>query len=155
MNKKGFTLTELLAVIAIISIISLIAVPNIVNITDNIKKDNMLDDAKRFISLAKLEVNSNYGVKNFTDNIKAYEFDIKSLNKNGDFKSEKVNDEIRIIDVDGNYYSNDSYVKYYKEGNTIKYCIYLNGSKRMIGTTSSCVDEKDLTSKDVVHTKNN
>ena len=46
-NKRGFTLVELLAVIAIIALISLIAIPNIVGLSTSVKKDQMLDDAKK------------------------------------------------------------------------------------------------------------
>ena len=56
-NKNGFTLIELLAVIAIIGLISLIAIPNIVGLSDGVRRDNMLDDAKRLISMAKYKVN--------------------------------------------------------------------------------------------------
>ena len=38
MNKKGFTLVELLAVIVILAIIALIATPLILNVIDNAKK---------------------------------------------------------------------------------------------------------------------
>ena len=69
MNKKGFTLTELLAVIVIIGIISLIAIPNVVNISDNVKNDNMLADAKKFISLAKAEVLSDYSIREMDEKI--------------------------------------------------------------------------------------
>ena len=152
MNNKGFTLTELLAVIAIISIISLIAIPNIVNISDNIKKDNMLNDAKRFISLAKLEVNSNYEIR---ESDTATKFYIKDLNKNGDFKTEVFNGERKIVDPDSMYYDDSSYVKYDKSSGTAKYCIYLIGGKRHLAKTGeSCVDEKDLTSKEIVHDNN-
>ena len=147
MNRKGFTLTELLAVIAIIGIISLIAVPNIVNITDNVKRDNMLDDAKRFISLAKLEVNSNYEIRSKQEEV----FSIISLNKSGDFTMEIDNDDKKIVDVDGGFYDNGSYVKYFQEDNTVKYCIYLKGSKRSIGSANSCVNEELLASKEIVH----
>ena len=51
-NKKGFTLIELLAVIAIIALISMIAIPNLVGLSDGVKRDNMLADAKKLISMA-------------------------------------------------------------------------------------------------------
>ena len=38
MNKKGFTLTEIMAVVAIIAIIILIAVPSIIAINKNMNK---------------------------------------------------------------------------------------------------------------------
>ena len=152
MNKKGFTLTELLAVIAIISIISLIAIPNIVNISENIKKDNMLNDAKRFISLAKLMVNSNYDIRESNTATKFY---INELNSNGDFNTEMINNEKKIIDKDGYYYDNSSYVEYNKSSGTAKYCIYLVGEKRHLAKTGeSCIDEKDLSSREIVHDNN-
>ncbi|UKI58404.1 MAG: prepilin-type N-terminal cleavage/methylation domain-containing protein [Clostridium sp.] len=38
MNKKGFTLVELLAVIAILAILVLVAVPNVLGMFNNAKK---------------------------------------------------------------------------------------------------------------------
>ncbi len=46
MNKKGFTLVELLAVIAILAILVLIAVPNVLSMFNKAKKDVFLTDAK-------------------------------------------------------------------------------------------------------------
>jgi len=142
MNKKGFTLVELLAVIAIISIISLIAIPNIANITDNIRKENMIDDAKKFISLAKLKVNSDYGIKSGGNST----FNIIELNSNGDFNLKNNH----IVDVDNGVYNDNSYVKYEIINDKVTYCVYLMGSKRHIGTITSCVLEDDLTNKDIV-----
>ncbi len=153
MNKKGFTLTELLAVIAIIGIISLIAIPNIVNISENVKKDNMLNDAKRFISLAKLAVNSDYDIKNFSKSgvctSTACTFYIADLNENGDFK---INETGNIIDVDGLSYNSSSYVRYKKENDELKYCIYLKSEKRYLSSASAanCVNEELLTDRNIV-----
>ena len=140
MNKKGFTLTELLAVIAIIGILSLIAIPNIVDIMDNIKRDNMLDDAKKIISLAKLEVNANYSIRQEN----SHDFSLSTLLENSsDIKN----------DPDGGTYQSDSYVRYSKNESNATYCIYLEGSKRTIGTIDNCVYESDLYSKNVVKSK--
>lgn len=46
MNKKGFTLVELLAVIAILAILVLVAVPNVLSMFNKAKKDVFLTDAK-------------------------------------------------------------------------------------------------------------
>lgn len=52
MNKKGFTLIELIAVVVIMSIIAIIATPNIINMIDKGKKDQYITNAKEFISKA-------------------------------------------------------------------------------------------------------
>ena len=46
MNKKGFTLVELLAVIAILAILVIIALPNVLNMFNEAKKDTFLTEAK-------------------------------------------------------------------------------------------------------------
>ncbi len=55
MNKKGFTLVEILAVIVILGLLAVIAVPSAIGISDNIKKnmycdkvDMLLTDAERW-----------------------------------------------------------------------------------------------------------
>jgi len=46
MNKKAFTLIELLAVIVILAIIMAIAIPKIMNVIDNSKKDTLVSGTK-------------------------------------------------------------------------------------------------------------
>ena len=46
MNKKGFTLVELLAVIAILALLVLVAVPNVLGMFNKAKKDTFLTEAK-------------------------------------------------------------------------------------------------------------
>ena len=46
MNKKAFTLIELLAVIAILAILVIIALPNVLSMFNNAKKDIFLTEAK-------------------------------------------------------------------------------------------------------------
>ncbi len=140
-NVKGFTLIELLAVIAIIALISLIAIPNIVGLSTGVRKDQMLDDAKKLISLAKYKVNTDYEIRNFTKadvcsgNVCTFTFSV--LNSKGDIEK----------DPDGGSYSNDSYVEYRANN---EFCVFLNGSKRQIGSSGNCVLEKDLNSRSKV-----
>ena len=50
MNKKGFTLVELLAVIAILAILVIIALPNVLKMYNNAKKNTFLTEAKTVYS---------------------------------------------------------------------------------------------------------
>ena len=129
MDKKGFTLIELLMVVVLISMISMIAIPNVMNIYDSTNKENMLNDAKRFISLAKERVNSNYEIRN-------------SLNYNF-----LINDVIYddMTDSEGKKYNASSFVKYFVDENTdtVNYCVTLLGSRYSIGKYN-CVLEKKL-----------
>ena len=67
MNKKGFTLIELIVVVVIIGAILLFALPNITSTLERNKKDEMINDAKDAIEKAK-----NYLLthKECTDNLK-------------------------------------------------------------------------------------
>ena len=144
MNKKGFTLIELLAVIAIIALISLIAIPNIVGLSTGIKKDNMLDDAKKLISLAKYRVNKSYAIRS----TKNYTFTFGELNEN---------DDITTDPDGGSYVGSSSYVKYEVKNGTENYCIYLESSLRKIckkpddcddaSCCTECVDQANLYSR--------
>ena len=53
MNKKGFTIVELLAVVVIIAILAGLAVPNILRMIDTSKKEKFITDAKQVIAKAK------------------------------------------------------------------------------------------------------
>lgn len=81
MNKKGFTLIELIAVVVIMAIIALIATPNIVNMMDKGKKEDYVADAKEIISKAtymyKLEK-----YKNKFDSDKIYLKNINGIDDN-------------------------------------------------------------------------
>ena len=141
-NKKGFTLIELLAVIALIALISLIAIPNIVGLSTGIRKDAMLDDAKKLIARAKYMVSKNYDIRTSPP----YEFSYLDLNANNDIKE----------DPDGGEYITGS-VTYRIEDGVAKYCVYLEGSIRKVckkpdgceraSCCNLCIDEDILFSR--------
>ncbi len=145
MNNKGFTLVELLAVLAIIAIIGMIAVPNVISVVDNNKKDLMLQDAQKLVSLAKAEIMKD---RVFRDDPTKTEitYTLKLLDEKG----------VLSTDPDGGAYNPDSYVRYRKatEGSTTSgYCVYLAGSKRTIKagkTNSNCVSEENLSNRTYV-----
>lgn len=61
MNKKGFTLVELLAVIAILAILVLVAVPNVLGMFNNAKKDTFATETKDMIRIAQQQYLANFG----------------------------------------------------------------------------------------------
>lgn len=54
MNKKGFTLTELLATIAILSVVITIAVPAVIGVSNSIKENMYKSKKKLLLQAAKL-----------------------------------------------------------------------------------------------------
>ena len=142
MNKKGFTLVELLAVIALVSILSIIAIPNVVSTINNSKKNTFLTDAKRMVSKAEYLISLNKtdrsNVKN--GNVKTYTY--SDLNEKGEFST----------DADNGSFDSGTYVKvtYNSTSKTYQYCIYVMGSKRHIGSSSSCVSSSSLNGINIV-----
>lgn len=53
LNKKGFTLVELLAVIVILGVIMLIAIPSIGTIISNSRQNSFISSGKMYISTAQ------------------------------------------------------------------------------------------------------
>ena len=135
-KKKGFTLIELLGVLAIIGVISFVAIPNIINITDGSKKDAMIDDAKKFISLAKVAVSNDANIRSSYP----YFLYLRDIDTKGDIK----------ISPDGDEYDEESYVIYNVENNTASYCVYLKAIKRYVGYEGQCIQENVLYSRNNV-----
>ncbi len=132
MNKEGFTFAELLAVLAIIAIIGVIAVPNVISLMDNNRKDQMLNDAERLISLAKNAIAADREFRANTSKT-SIQYSMEAL----DTKS-----SINPDPDGGNYDRAHSYVSYTKSAG---YCVYLVGNKRTIKTEENkCVREENL-----------
>lgn len=67
MNKKGFTLVEVIAVVVIMGILALIAIPNTTRLLNGGKKEQMITEAGILISKAKYEYKmSNGTITEFT-----------------------------------------------------------------------------------------
>ena len=60
MNRKGFTLVELLAVIVILAILMAIAATNIGPVIDNSRRSSMRTTAQNIIEAVRLQLTSNY-----------------------------------------------------------------------------------------------
>ena len=57
MNKKGFTLIEVIVVIVLIALIAVIAVPNVINMANKGQKKEIIVDAESIINDAKHKIN--------------------------------------------------------------------------------------------------
>ena len=148
MNKKGFTLVELIAVIALIALIAIIATPNIVRMVDSGKKETFVTNAKNMISKAKyrnkLEKYDNLFITNGNCRV------IKASNLGMDFEP----------DPDGNLYDlENSQVKACLENNTFVFYVKTipiteSGSGRGIYSTTNIdnfVTESELSTNSVIN----
>lgn len=72
MNKKGFTLTELLAVIALIALITIIAVPSVISINKRINKRVYNTKVEQIVSAAELYGTNNPDIFNGRSEVKVY-----------------------------------------------------------------------------------
>lgn len=61
MNKKGFTLVELLAVIAILAILVIIALPNVLGMFNQAKKDTFTTETKEMVKIAQQQYLATFG----------------------------------------------------------------------------------------------
>ena len=103
MNKKGFTLVELLAVIAILALLVIIALPNVLSMFNKAKKDTFLTEAK---SIFKESTN-----KYISDNMH------NSNEGNIYCKSETDSKNPLDMDIGNTYY----YIEKDSTGKTIKF----------------------------------
>lgn len=134
MNKKGFTLVELLAVLVILGVIMMIAIPTMMSTLDNNKKKTYVSDAKRFATLAELQF------KKSNEDVKTCTMSITSCMDNDDYGYVKsyylkdVNDGTITNDPDGGSYNIDrSHIDILKVNTNgyseYKYYVYLVGNR--------------------------
>ena len=85
MNKKAFTLIEIIIVIVIIGSILLFAIPEVVKVTENSKIDSMLIDAKNMVELTKNYIISGKG--KYPDPGGEQRFTLKKIDPNENIKA--------------------------------------------------------------------
>ena len=70
MNKKGFTLMELLAILVILAVIAVITIPIILNVVENARRGSIRNSAYGYrdginkFYLSKFSVDSSYSIEN-------------------------------------------------------------------------------------------
>jgi len=113
MNKKGFTLVELLGIIVILSLIMFIAIPNISSLVQKNKRNTYIVDAKKMVSLVQYDLRK--GSKEKPNNGEEVKITLKALSTSDVEK-----------DSDGNEYDLDrSYVKVTRENGYLIYYVQL------------------------------
>lgn len=74
MNKKGFTLVELLAVIAILAILVIIALPNVLKMFNDSKKNSFVNEVREVFKTAQTQFVAdnltNPGAVTYSNNLK-------------------------------------------------------------------------------------
>ncbi len=110
MNKKGFTLVELLGVIIILSIIMLIAIPNITSILNKSKNDTYLTDARKLITQAEYLIRSSKVDKPASNQLLKITLSYlgtKDVSKDSDGNSYSLTDSYVVV------VRKDGYLEYY------------------------------------------
>ena len=130
MNKKGFTLVELLAVIAILALLVLIAVPNVLGMFNKAKKDTFLTEAKNI----------------FKESASKYISDNMHNSNEGNIYCKSETDSKNPLDMDigDTYY----YIEKDSTGKTIKFVVW-NSSGYVTKIVGDNVMLNDVTGNNV------
>lgn len=86
LNRKGFTLVELLAMLVVLGILMAVTVPNMSGILGSQKTNVLKEDVSKMVDSAKIKVASDNNIKK-PKNGKCLVFTLKYLDSNDDFKS--------------------------------------------------------------------
>ena len=117
MNKKGFTLVELLAVIVILAIIITIAVPSTIAVSNKIKKKMYNTKVDMIMDAAKMYGQDNSSKVNSDENSCNVLVKVSDLINGGYVKKDDV-DNGKVLSPIDNSSMNDLQICLYKKNNT-------------------------------------
>ena len=118
MNKKGFTLTELIVVIVIIGLVLLIIIP----VSSNIMQNNAEEKGTFYVQTLENAVNT------YCDMYKTDSVTLKDLTDEGLFKTESSNGvRAKLEKTDKFSRENDGTVKF--KGQDLKITVKINGTE--------------------------
>lgn len=137
MNKKGFTLVELLAVIVILGLLATVAILSMSNVLENARKDTYLANARAAIDAAR----NDYMINNPTK----WSWSLTEINA---LLEKKLTNTPY-----GGTYATGSYVVRTTAG-TYKICLQGNNAAAgsIAGSSNAAVVEEDLSRSSVVKT---
>lgn len=134
MNKKGFTLVELIATVAILGVIMAIAIPNVLSIVEKNKQEDFIESAKLLISEAEYKVRGNSNIELPETNNHGIVITLNYLNS-GNFEDSPYEYN----------YDFSSFVLIVKENSTYNYYSHLTASNLIsenTGQNFSTIDKK-------------
>lgn len=114
MNKKGFTLTELIVVIVIIGLVLLIVIP----VSSNIMQNNAEEKGKFYVQTLENAVNT------YCDMYKTDNVTLKDLTDEGLFKESSNGVRAKLENTDKFFRENDGTVKF--KGQDLKITVIIN-----------------------------
>ena len=127
MNKKGFTLTELIVVIVIIGLVLLIVIP----VSSNIMQNNAEEKGKFYVQTLENAVNT------YCDMYKTNNVMLKDLKSEGLFKTESSNGvRTNNLQDEANFYRENGTVKV--NNKEVEFPVRINGAN-YICSKAKCI----------------
>lgn len=133
MNKKAFTLVELIATIVILGVLMTIAIPNVLSIIEKNKQEDFIETAKLLMTEAEYKVRSDTSIELPKENNHAVVITLNYLNSDNfdqspyEYKYDKL-----------------SFALIVKEGNSYKYYVHLTASQAYASNTVTTYAERVL-----------